>query len=313
MDKAACDALVAALRRPGADVWYDEHNLGAGQLLEGIQREVQVRPIFIMLLSEAAFGSQWVRRETTWTFNLHTREPNRLILPVTIGQIEPSDFNGPWLFLEDLKRVEAPGLKPYALTEAAERTLRLLELTPSGARSAPAAPQPSESASDLLAKGKALSAQKKYGESIPFFECATQLDPSSFDAWFSLGFARNKLKDWQEGLDVNEPALALNGNSVFAWNNKANALLGLYRYNEALATYDRALALGPPTWRLPGTERATRCGASSATLRLWSPMIGHSPLTPTMRSHGRTRLYRCGGWGARRRRSGGRRRWGGRT
>ena len=46
-------------------MWYDEHNLGAGQLLEEIQREVQARPVFVVLLSKNAFAAQWVRRETT--------------------------------------------------------------------------------------------------------------------------------------------------------------------------------------------------------------------------------------------------------
>ena len=36
--------------------------------------------------------------------NLANREPNRLILPTTIGAIEASAFNGQWLFLEDYKR-----------------------------------------------------------------------------------------------------------------------------------------------------------------------------------------------------------------
>ena len=110
--RRCCDQLVAALRGAGADVWYDEHNLGAGQLLEEIQRELKARPVFLVLLSKNAFASQWVRRETTWAFNLANREPNRLILPITVGAIEPSDFNT-WLFLEDYKRVEARGMQPH--------------------------------------------------------------------------------------------------------------------------------------------------------------------------------------------------------
>jgi hypothetical protein len=71
-DKPVCDQLVTALRGAGADVWYDEHNLGAGQVLEEIQRELKARPVFLVLLSKHAFASQWVRRETTWAFNLAT-------------------------------------------------------------------------------------------------------------------------------------------------------------------------------------------------------------------------------------------------
>ena len=33
-----------ALRDAGADVWYDEHNLTSGQLMELVQRELSLRP-----------------------------------------------------------------------------------------------------------------------------------------------------------------------------------------------------------------------------------------------------------------------------
>jgi len=57
-DQAICDQVVGPLRDAGADVWYDEHNLGAGHLLGEIQRELQARPVFIVLLSKRAFASQ---------------------------------------------------------------------------------------------------------------------------------------------------------------------------------------------------------------------------------------------------------------
>ncbi len=40
-DKPFADALVHALRGGGANVWYDEHNLGTGQLLDEITRELR--------------------------------------------------------------------------------------------------------------------------------------------------------------------------------------------------------------------------------------------------------------------------------
>jgi len=65
VDKAICDQVVTALRGAGAHVWYDEHYLEARQPLEEIQRELQARPLFVILLSKNAFASLWVRRETT--------------------------------------------------------------------------------------------------------------------------------------------------------------------------------------------------------------------------------------------------------
>jgi hypothetical protein len=149
-DKATCDAYVTALRRAGADVWYDEHNLGAGQLMDEIQRELHARPVFVVLLSQPALASKWVQRECKWAYTLADQDPSRIILPVVVSAIDPKELLAAMLFLSDFKRIEGPGNKPYPQPEAIERTLRLLELTPAGARPAPAAPQPAESAADLL-------------------------------------------------------------------------------------------------------------------------------------------------------------------
>lgn len=114
-DSAYCHALVTALRNAGADVWYDEHNLESGQLMDVIMRELGRRKIFVLILSKHAFGSKWVRRETGWAYTLYDRDPTRVILPVTAGPIERDDFSPEhgWLFLEDFKRIEAPGYRPF--------------------------------------------------------------------------------------------------------------------------------------------------------------------------------------------------------
>ena len=50
-DAKWCHTFVAALRQTEVDVWYDEHNLGYGQLMTEIERELRTRPIFIVVLS----------------------------------------------------------------------------------------------------------------------------------------------------------------------------------------------------------------------------------------------------------------------
>jgi hypothetical protein len=55
--------LVATLREAGANVWYDEHNLQPGQLTDVVQREIERRPVFLVILSKVAFSSHWVRRD----------------------------------------------------------------------------------------------------------------------------------------------------------------------------------------------------------------------------------------------------------
>jgi TIR domain len=116
-DKEFCQELVAALRTAGADVWYDEHNLGIGVLREEIMRQLAERPAFIVVVSKAALASRWVRDECEWTYNLYRRPTTpgsspRLILPVVAGPYDPDDFNN-MLYLESMKRVEAAGHRPY--------------------------------------------------------------------------------------------------------------------------------------------------------------------------------------------------------
>jgi CheY-like chemotaxis protein len=126
-DKPFCDALVAALRGAGADVWYDEQSLGAGHLLNVISRELSSRLVFVVILSKAAFASRWVTQECQWAFNLYNREPDRVILPVVAQSITPSDFNA-WLWLESFRRVEGREGMPLPAPEAIAETLRLLAL-----------------------------------------------------------------------------------------------------------------------------------------------------------------------------------------
>ena len=246
-DDAFCRTLVEALRDAGADVWYDEHNLGSGRLHDVILRELGHRPIFVVILSKGAFASRWVKRETDWAEELADRDPSRLLLPVTAGQIARDDFgaeNG-WLAYYSYKRIEASGFAPYPPDEAARRLLRTLGLTPRGEAPAPVAPQPTEGVDDLLARGKALIGQKKYAEALPLFERASQLAPGSFEAWANLGYILNDLGRWQEALAACDRSLALDSSSGAEWTRKSFALIGLKRYDEALVACDRALALDP--------------------------------------------------------------------
>lgn len=257
-DKASADTIVQGLREAGADVWYDEHNLGAGHLKNEIQPELGRRPIFIVLLSKAAFASSWVKRETDWADELVDRDPTRLILPVTVGPIERADFNPEqgWLFLQSFRRIESPGYQPYPLPEAVRRLLQALALTPAGETSVPAAePPPTDSVEDLLARGKALAAQTKYAEALPLYQHATKLAPRSFDAWANLGFAYGQIEQPSLAVRAYDRALAVDANQAWVWTNKGNALQSLQRYDEALAVYDQATTLDPNdaiAWRNKG-------------------------------------------------------------
>jgi tetratricopeptide (TPR) repeat protein len=228
-------------------VWYDEHNLGSGQLMTVIQRELGSRPVFIVILTKATFASRWMRRETLWAYELGDRDPTRILLPVTAGPIARSDFSAEneWLFLHDFKRIEAPGYQPYPQAEAVSRTLHALQLTLPGEAPLSTGPLPADSVADLIGRGRALNAQAKYAEALPLFQRALERDPRAFDAWLTAGYTLGNLGRYEEALVALDRALALNPNSARAWSNKGAALNGLRRYEEELAAYNRALALDP--------------------------------------------------------------------
>jgi tetratricopeptide (TPR) repeat protein len=251
-NNAFCAELVQVLRSAGADVWYDDESLQTGQLGPIIEREIRERPVFIVVLSPASLASRWVEDETRWAYKLRGRDPSRIILPVLAEPLAGEDSI--WLFLQDFKRVEAPGIKPYPQAEAINRTLHALELTQPGEAPQPTAslptalrlgesPQPTESADDLVMRGKALSAQNRHAEALPLFERATQFDPRSLDARVNLGWTLIVLRRYEEALDAFDRTLALDTTNTYARNGKGVALNGLKRRRESLAAYDQALAL----------------------------------------------------------------------
>lgn len=257
-DSAFCHALVQGLRGAGADVWYDEHNMGSGMLLDTIEQEIRKRPVFVVILSPAALRSQWVRDECKWAYMRYKRDSTRIIQPMLAGAL-PDEDDIP-MYLQDFKRIEAPGLQPLPIAEAIRRLLHTLALTPAGEAPAPIAPQPRESGDDLLERGKALIAQKRYADALPLIELATQFIPDSFSAWFNLGVVLDELQRWTDALRACDRALAIDPSDAPAWNNKGNALSGLGRHEEALTAYERALALDPSYvfgWHGKGIELMT--------------------------------------------------------
>jgi tetratricopeptide (TPR) repeat protein len=237
-DDAFCRQLVAALRGAGADVWYDEHNMGPGQLGPTIEHELRVRPVFVLILSPAALTSAWVEDESRWAYSFYRKDRARTILPVLAAPVSDNDI---WVFLQDFKRIEAAGVRPYPVAEAAQRTLHALGLGAAGA----VAPEQGETAEALVIRGKALDAQQRYAEALPLFQRATQLDPSSVDAWGDLGYTLMRLRRYQEALAATEKAITLDPTDAMGWNNKAVILYEFHRPKEALAAAEKAITLDP--------------------------------------------------------------------
>jgi len=119
-DSAWCNMFVAALRQAGVDVWYDEHNLGYGRLMDEIERELRHRRVFLVILSPAAVASSWVRREVHAAMSLHDADPERIILPI-ISQ--PCEVPLLWSEYRWLSGPNDAGLPPNEAAQVALRTL----------------------------------------------------------------------------------------------------------------------------------------------------------------------------------------------
>jgi CheY-like chemotaxis protein len=126
-DNDFCEALVSALRTAGADVWYDEHNMGAGVLLKEINQQLLDRKIFLVILSKASLSSNWVRSECEWAYTLYMQDPSRVVLPILVEHLDQQDFNS-IIFLSSFKRIEAAGSQPYSPQQAIQKTLQALVL-----------------------------------------------------------------------------------------------------------------------------------------------------------------------------------------
>lgn len=235
-DNTFCEALVQALRTAGADVWYDQQNIGTGQLTETITQELRSRTVFVLVLSKAAFASPWVHSECQWAFNLHQREPTRVILPVVAQAIAPSDFDA-MLYMEGFKRVEGPGNVPYPPYQAIQEVLQLLQL-PTDASQMSATER-------LIVQGAMLIDEKRYAEAVAVFTQASRESPDNAVVWDRLGFAYAKLEQWREALWACQRATALQPDVSDYWSNLCVALTGLSRHKDALAACERSLRLNP--------------------------------------------------------------------
>ena len=203
-DNDWCRACVRELHAAGADVWYDEHNLGYGAIGDEIERQLRARPIFIVILSTASVTKPWVRREMEAAITLRDRNPERIIVPVVAEKVEIP------IFWENFKRVSGPGDAALSAGEAARKILHMLAIAPSDAPAEPPPASVPETARQAWIRGMQLLAAGRHPEALAASERATTLEPLNADYW----------------------------------NSKGDALLALKRYEEALAAYNLAVEFG---------------------------------------------------------------------
>ena len=176
-DAQWCHDFVAGLRVTEADIWYDEDNLGYGQLMTEIERELRNRPIFIVVFSPTAVASKWVQREVNAAIRLADHDAQRIILPVVAERCDIP------LFWRGYKRINGPDDGGLTAQEAAGRVIRALALAPAGAAVAPAPVAKTETKKEAFERGNGLYAQKRFTEALAAYDRALALDPQFALAW----------------------------------------------------------------------------------------------------------------------------------
>src|SRR5581483_75644 len=87
-DNDWCDVFAEELTRKGADVWYDKRGLYAGaHWIRTLEREIEARNVFIVVLSPDALNSYWVEEEFCLALSLH-----KAIIGVLIKKTELRGF-----------------------------------------------------------------------------------------------------------------------------------------------------------------------------------------------------------------------------
>src|SRR5579859_1216134 len=119
-DNDYCRAFVNGLRTHSLDVWYDEHNLGWGQLRQTIDRELQSCRHFVAILSPAAVASDWVNMEIDAALALLRKQRLDSFLLVVARACDIP------LTLEGFKRIEAPNTGAVGVEEAVRRTVHVV-------------------------------------------------------------------------------------------------------------------------------------------------------------------------------------------
>jgi tetratricopeptide (TPR) repeat protein len=100
----------------------------------------------------------------------------------------------------------------------------------------------SQSAEDLLEKGRELLRTLHFDEAVKCFEKAITIEPDFATAYNNKGNAMYRLQDYQSALSWYDKAIVLEPSFTSAHNNRGCTLFKLECYDNAIAAYDKAIS-----------------------------------------------------------------------
>lgn len=239
-DNAFCQRLLSAVREriPDTDIFFDGESLiGGDDWLTRIQREVVGRPLFVIVLSQAAVRAEWVREEVNLALRLAVANADRRILPVLrqmcdVQQLAPLLLNRQ--YIDCASQDERFGFQQLAAAL----------LAPGGSQP-PSADPAYEDARRRAAEVHALFSAGQWREVARLGRFASTLPGNERDAalWGELGIALVRIGQAPEGVGALDQALGINRFRVDLWREKALALMYWLRQPaEAIAAWDMAMA-----------------------------------------------------------------------
>jgi len=83
-DSGIADKLYKKLQKSGVSVWLDRHDMVAGDINRQVGRELRVRDIVVLILSEDSVKSDWVEHELTTARQKEKDEDRDVFCPISV-------------------------------------------------------------------------------------------------------------------------------------------------------------------------------------------------------------------------------------
>jgi TIR domain len=116
--------LAEDLKYVGHEVWYDEWTIQAGEsLAEKIDQGIQECDYFVIVLSEAALRSRWVRQELNAAVVREIERKNVFVIPILIGAVKDNQVP---ISLRSKKYIDLRRLNDALYTRRFDEILRAL-------------------------------------------------------------------------------------------------------------------------------------------------------------------------------------------
>jgi tetratricopeptide (TPR) repeat protein len=130
----------------------------------------------------------------------------------------------------------------------------------------------------LMLKGVLLQATGRREEARDAIRQAASLKPGNGEVWYNLGLIESELKNLAEAVAAFDRALALQPTPQ-SWHHRGLALQGLQRHAEALDSFERALAQAPGA--LPSVfgrgEMLLQLGRNQEAIAAFDQLLGQDP------------------------------------